>query len=101
MHACLSHIYNHALLYLLFIVIYPRGSVMAFVHVQFCSNKDRSFVMLTLSVRLCSVLHFEAPEWFLVCWQIDSCSYMSSHMASLAVNMEFSGTTRQVPSFGI
>jgi hypothetical protein len=63
-----------------------------FVHVQFYLNKDRSFVMLTSSVRLCSVLHFEAPEWFLVRWQIASCSYMSSHLAFLAVNMELSGT---------
>jgi hypothetical protein len=52
-----------------------------FVHVQFCSNKDRSIVMLASSVRLCSVIHFRAPEWFLVCWQIASYSYMSSHMA--------------------
>jgi hypothetical protein len=29
MHACLLHIYDHAFLHLLFIVIYPRGSVMA------------------------------------------------------------------------
>jgi hypothetical protein len=46
-------------------------------------------------------LHFEASDWFLVCWKIASHSYMSSHMAFLAVNMELSGTTRQVPSFGI
>jgi hypothetical protein len=72
-----------------------------FVHVQFYLNKDRSFAMLTSSVRLCSVLYFEAPEWFLVCWQIASYSYMSSHMAFLAVNMELSGITRQVPRFGI
>jgi hypothetical protein len=57
--------------------------------------------MLMSSVRLCSFLHFEAPEWFLVCWQIAPYSYMSSHMASLAVNMELSSTTRQVPTFGI
>jgi hypothetical protein len=68
---------------------------------NFYLNKDRFSVMLTLSVRLCFVLHFEAPEWFLVCWQIAPYSYMSSHMALLAVNMELSGTTRQVPSFGI
>jgi hypothetical protein len=29
MHACLLHIYNHALLHLLFIVIYHEGSVKA------------------------------------------------------------------------
>jgi hypothetical protein len=46
-------------------------------------------------------LHFEASKWFLVCWQIASYSYMSSHMAFLAVNIELSSTTRQVPSFGI
>jgi hypothetical protein len=58
------------------------------------------FVMLTSSVRLCCVLHFEAPEWFLVCWQIAPYSYMSP-LGFLAVNMELFGTTRQVPSFGI
>jgi hypothetical protein len=68
---------------------------------NFYPNKDRSIVMLASSVRLCSVLYFEVPEWFLVCWQIASYSYMSSHMAFLAVNMELSGTTRQVPSFRI
>jgi hypothetical protein len=72
-----------------------------FVHVRFCQNRDGSIVMLTSLVRLYLVLHFKAPEWFPVCWQIASCSYMSSHMASLAVNMELSGTTRQVPNFGI
>jgi hypothetical protein len=54
-----------------------------FVHVQFYLDKDRFFVMLMSSVRLCFVLHFEAPEWFLVCWQIASYSYMSSHMATV------------------
>jgi hypothetical protein len=101
MHVCLLHIYDHALLHLSSVVIYPRGSVMALCTCNFDQNKDRSFVMLTLSARLCSVLHFEAPKWFLVCWQIAFCSYMSSHMAYLAANMERSGTTRQVPSFGI
>jgi hypothetical protein len=48
---------------------------------NFCSNKDRSFVMLTSSVRLCSVLRFEVPKWFLVCCQIAYRSYMSSHLA--------------------
>jgi hypothetical protein len=74
---------------------------MALCTYNFYLDKDRFFVMLMSSVRLCSVLHFEAPEWFLVCWQIASYSYMSFHMAFLAVNMELSGTTRQVPSFGI
>jgi hypothetical protein len=101
MHAWLLHIYDHALLHPLFIGIYPWGSVMALCVCNFCLNKDRSFVMLTSSVRLCSFLRFEASEWFLVCWHIASCSYMSSHMAFLAINMELSGTTRQVPSFGI
>jgi hypothetical protein len=87
--------------YLLLFIFEDRSIGHGFVHTQFCSNTDRSFVMLTLSVRLCPVLHFEAPEWFLVYWQIASCSYMSSHMAFLAVNMELFGTTRQVPSFGI
>jgi hypothetical protein len=74
---------------------------MALCTCNFYLNKDRFFVMLMSSIRLCSVLHFEAPEWFLVRWNIASYSYMSSHMAFLAVNMELSGTTRQVPSFGI
>jgi hypothetical protein len=54
---------------------------MFFVHVQFRPNKDRSIVMLASSVRLCSILRFKAPEWFLICWQIAPHSYMSSYMA--------------------
>jgi hypothetical protein len=81
MHACLLHIYDHALLHLLFIVIYHGGSVMALCTCNFIQIKTDFFVMLMSSVRLCSVLHFEAPEWFLVYWQIASCSYMSSHLA--------------------
>jgi hypothetical protein len=100
MHACLLHIYDHGLLYLLLLFILEDRSWLC-ARAIFYLNKDRSFVMFTSSVRLCSVLHVEAPEWFLVCWQIASCSYMSSHIAFLAVNMELSGTTRQVPSFGI
>jgi hypothetical protein len=99
MHAILLHIYDHALLYLRFIVILEDRSWLC-ARAIFLS-KDRSFVMLTSSVRLCSILHSEAPEWFLVCWQIAPYSYMSSYMAFLAANMELSGTTRQVPSFGI
>jgi hypothetical protein len=80
MHACLLHIYDHA--FTLFIVYCYLSSRIGhdFAHVRFCSNRDRSIVMLTSPVRLYPVLHFEAPEWFLVCWQIASCSYMSSHM---------------------
>jgi hypothetical protein len=37
--------------------------------------------LLMSSIRLCSFSHSEAPEWFLVCWQIASYSYMSSHLA--------------------
>jgi hypothetical protein len=37
--------------------------------------------MLMSSIRLCYFLHFKAPEWFLVCWQIALYSYMSSHLA--------------------
>jgi hypothetical protein len=101
MHACLLHIYNHALLYLscLLFILEDRSWLCA--RAIFVKSKDRSFVTLTSSVRLCSVLHFEAPKWFLVCWQIASYSYMSSHMAFLATNMELFGTTRQVPRFGI
>jgi hypothetical protein len=32
--------------------------------------------MLMSSIRLCHFLHFKAPEWFLVCWQIALYSYM-------------------------
>jgi hypothetical protein len=51
------------------------------VHGQHYLNKDRSFVTLTSSIRLCSVLRFKAPEWFSICWQIASRSYMSLYMA--------------------
>jgi hypothetical protein len=80
MHACLLHIYDHALLHLFYCYLSPRIGY-SFVHVHFCPNEDRSIVMLASSFRLCFVLRFEAPEWFLVCWQIASHSYMSSHMA--------------------
>jgi hypothetical protein len=50
-----------------------------FAHMHFFLNKDRSIVMLTSSIRLCYFLHFKAPEWFLVSWQIAFYSYMSSH----------------------
>jgi hypothetical protein len=39
MHACLLHIYDHALPYLLFIVVYPRGSVMALCTCNFVQIK--------------------------------------------------------------
>jgi hypothetical protein len=81
MHACLLHVYDHALLHLLSIVIYHGGSVMASCTCNFIQTKTDFFVMLTSSVWLCCVLHFEAPEWFLVCWQIALYSYMSSHLA--------------------
>jgi hypothetical protein len=44
---------------------------------------------------------FAVSRMVVVRWQIAFYSYMSSHLAFLAVNMELSGTTRQVPSFGI
>jgi hypothetical protein len=52
-----------------------------FAHVHLHPNKDRSVVMLVSSIRLCYLLHFKAPEWFLDCWQIALYSYMSSHLA--------------------
>jgi hypothetical protein len=51
------------------------------MHEQLCLNKDRSFVMLAPSIRLCSVLCSKAPECFSTCWQIAPYSYMSSYMA--------------------
>jgi hypothetical protein len=56
MHACLPHIYEYALLYLFLFVVYHKKSIMV-MHVQRYLNKDRSFVMLTSSIRLCSVLY--------------------------------------------
>jgi hypothetical protein len=79
MHACLLHVYDHAL----FVIYCYLSSRIGhgFVHVRFCPNRDRSIVMLTSPIRLYLVLHFKVPEWLLVCWQIASHSYMSSHMA--------------------
>jgi hypothetical protein len=51
------------------------------VYEQRCLDRDRSFVTFTSSIRLCSVLCFKAPEWFSICWQIASHSYMSLYMA--------------------
>jgi hypothetical protein len=50
-------------------------------HVHLYPDKDRSIVMLTSSIRLCYFLRIEAPEWFLICWQIALYSYMSSRLA--------------------
>jgi hypothetical protein len=50
------------------------------VHEQRYLKTDLSS-MLTSSIRLCSVTCFKAPEWFSICWQIASRSYMSLYMA--------------------
>jgi hypothetical protein len=81
MHACLLHICNHALLHFIVYCYLFSKIGHGFVHGQCHLDKDRSIVMHTSSIRLCSVLRFKAPEWFLICWQIASCSYMSSYMA--------------------
>jgi hypothetical protein len=57
MHACLSHIYNHALPYLFLFVVYPQKSDMIMYEQRYL-NKDRSFVMLTPSIRLYPVFMF-------------------------------------------
>jgi hypothetical protein len=80
MHACLLHVYDHALLHLLFNVIYARGSVMVLCTCNFIQ------IEIDLSSCLCHLFgyfhsHFKALEWFPVCWQIASYSYMSSHLA--------------------
>jgi hypothetical protein len=62
-------------------MLFITGIGHGLVHVHLYPNKDRSVVMLMSSIRLCYYLHFKAPEWFLVCWQIALYSYMSSHMA--------------------
>jgi hypothetical protein len=82
-YACLfiTHLWSwFYFIYCLLLSIFEDGSWFC-ACAGFCSNRDRSIVMLTSPVRLYPVLHFEAPEWFLVCWQIASYSYMSSHMA--------------------
>jgi hypothetical protein len=52
-----------------------------FVHEQRYLDKDWSFITLTSSIRLFPFLRFKAPEWFSICWQIASHSYMSLYMA--------------------
>jgi hypothetical protein len=81
MHACLLHIYDHALLLLSFIVIYARGSVMVLRVHGFCTNRRSIYRHAYIIRSAMFFLHFKAPEWFLVCWQIASYSYMSSHLA--------------------
>jgi hypothetical protein len=44
-------------------------------------NKDRSFVMLTSCFGYILFSCFKAPEWYLNCWQIACCSYMSFYLA--------------------
>jgi hypothetical protein len=59
MHACLLHVYDHALLHLLFIVMKDRSWFRA----RAILFKQRPiFVMLTSSVRLCCVLHFKSSR---------------------------------------
>jgi hypothetical protein len=62
-------------------MLFITGIGHGLVHVRLYPNKDRSIVTLTSSIQLCYSLHFKAPEWFLVCWQIALYSYMSSHLA--------------------
>jgi hypothetical protein len=81
MHACLLHIYNHAFTLFVLIVIYPKKLVMA-MREQCYLNRDRSFVVLTSRIRLYPVSCFKALEWYLNCWQIACCSYMSFYWLS-------------------
>jgi hypothetical protein len=69
------------MLYLSFIVIYARGSVMVLRVRGFCPNRRPIYRHAYIIRSAMFVLHFKAPEWFLVCWQIASYSYMSSHLA--------------------
>jgi hypothetical protein len=97
MHACLLHAYVRALLYS-FIYHGDRSWPCA------CASlfKQRPIaVMLTSSIRQCYSFLLQVSRLVSVHWHIASYSYVSSRLAFLAVNMELSGTTRQVPSFGI
>jgi hypothetical protein len=62
-------------------MMFTTGIGHGLTHVHLYPNKDRSTIMLTSSIRLCYFLEFEAPEWFLVRWQIALYSYMTSHLA--------------------
>jgi hypothetical protein len=75
------YIYMSVLLLHLLLNVVHHGVGHVLAHVHLYPNKDRSVVMLTSSIRLCYFSHFEAPEWFLVRWQIALYSYMSSHLA--------------------
>jgi hypothetical protein len=57
MYACLSHIYNHAFTLFILFVIYHQKSVVIVCEQRYF-NKDRSFVMLTSSIRLYPVFMF-------------------------------------------
>jgi hypothetical protein len=78
MHACSLHVCNHALLHLLFIVAYPRGSVMVLCACNFVQIKP---IYRHGCVIRSAMLYFKAPEWFPTCRHIASHSYMSSYMA--------------------
>jgi hypothetical protein len=75
------YIFMFVLLLHLLLMLLTTGIGHGLAHVHLYPNKDRSTVMLTSSIRLCYFSYFEAPEWFLVRWQIALYSYMSSHLA--------------------
>jgi hypothetical protein len=61
MHACLFYIYDNVLFLFILFVVYYQKSVMI-MREQPYLNKDRSFVMLTSSIRLCPVLYFKSSR---------------------------------------
>jgi hypothetical protein len=61
MHACLLHNYIHAFTLFVLVVIYLQKSVMIMCEQRYL-NKDRSFVMLTSSIRLYPIFMFKSSR---------------------------------------
>jgi hypothetical protein len=100
MHACLSHVYARALPYLFIYLMLIMGIGHGLAHAYLFSKQRPIAVMLMSSIRLCYFSCCKLPNGFSSL--ADSFLWLCVIPSGfVAVNMELSGITRQVPSFGI
>jgi hypothetical protein len=82
-------------------MLFITGIGHGLAHEHLYPNKDRSIAMLTSSIRLCYFLHVKSSRMVSSLLADSSLLLYVISLGFLAVNMELSGITRQVPSFGI